>query len=113
MCSLNIADGGCKWGYVSNKLEEAKRYLKPLGMEVEQMMIDGSIPELIEPQFDDLEKIAIFKADQAIAMIPESEKSDCAILGCTELSVISLKHPFIFDPLRILTYKTIKLWNTL
>ncbi|MAU29599.1 MAG: non-canonical purine NTP pyrophosphatase, RdgB/HAM1 family [Euryarchaeota archaeon] len=64
----------------SNKLEEAKRYLKPLGMEVEQMMIDGSIPELIEPQFDDLEKIAIFKADQAIAMIPESEKSDCAIL---------------------------------
>lgn len=50
--------------------------------------------------------------------IINNTKSDCAILGCTELSVIALKHPFIFnsfifDPLQILTYKTIKLWNTL
>ena len=64
----------------TNKLEEARRYLEPLGFEIEQMMIGGKAPELIEPQFDDLEKIAISKADQAMSMVPESQKSDCAIL---------------------------------
>ena len=44
------------------------------------MMIGGEAPEFIEPQSDDLEQIAISKADQAMSMVPESQKSDCAIL---------------------------------
>ena len=40
----------------TNKLEEAKRYLEPLGFEIEQMMIGGEAPEFIEPQSDDLEQ---------------------------------------------------------
>tara|TARA_B100000676_G_C18034157_1_gene820697 strand:+ start:655 stop:1248 length:594 start_codon:yes stop_codon:yes gene_type:complete len=64
----------------SNKLEEARSYLEPLGLKIEQLIIDGKVPELVEPQFDDLEKIAISKANQALTMIPNYQKSDCAIL---------------------------------
>ena len=76
----------------TNKLEEAKRYLEPLGLEIEQMMIGGEAPEFIEPQSDDLEQIAISKADQAMSMVPESQKSDCAIL-VEDLSLIHISEP--------------------
>ena len=53
-----------------NKLAEARSHLEPLGLKIEQLRIDGKVPELVEPQYDDLEKIAISKADQARTMIP-------------------------------------------
>lgn len=38
-------------------------------------------------------------------------KSDCTVLGSTELSNLPFIYNRIFDPLQILTKRTIDLWN--
>lgn len=64
----------------SKKLEEARKYLEPLGHVVEPLLIEGKTPNFIEPQTSELMEVALSKSDQAISMISESELSDSAIL---------------------------------
>ena len=63
-----------------NKLKEAKEYLEPLGHNVEQLLVAGKAPDFIEPQIEDLQQVTLSKLEQAIAMMPKSELSSCAIL---------------------------------
>tara|TARA_B100000214_G_scaffold371789_1_gene348828 strand:+ start:641 stop:1234 length:594 start_codon:yes stop_codon:yes gene_type:complete len=62
------------------KLEEARKYLEPMGHDVKPLMIEGKPPNFIEPQTSELMEVALSKSDQAVSMVPESELSDCAIL---------------------------------
>lgn len=51
------------------KLLEAEHHLAPLGWQVEQFLVDGKAPELIEPQCETLEEVAMSKISQAISIL--------------------------------------------
>ena len=55
----------------NGKLAEAKDFFLPLGYEVEQFLIEGEIPEVIEPQSDNLQLVASSKIQQAAAYLEE------------------------------------------
>ena len=45
----------------SGKLSEAQTLLSPLGWEIQSFEIDGEVPEVIEPQSDNLTTVALAK----------------------------------------------------
>ena len=59
------------WFMTGNKrkLLEAKHARSPLGFNVEQFVINGLIPEIIEPQCDTLEEVAEAKITQGIESV--------------------------------------------
>ena len=63
-----------------NKLIEASGILSPLGLFVEQFLIDGQIPLLVEPQTDVIEEVAISKLKQAVSMTIGTEFENEALL---------------------------------
>ena len=63
-----------------NKASEASSILTPLGYEVKILNINGINPELIEPQADDIEEVAISKIEQALDFVKGSELEGIPIL---------------------------------
>ena len=70
------------WFMTGNKgkLLEAKHAFSPLGFNVEQFVIDGLIPEIIEPQCDTLEEVAEAKITQGIELLKSIGKENDALL---------------------------------
>ena len=52
----------------AGKLAEASHFFEPLGYQVEQFLIDGEVPIVVEPQSDSLKDVAIAKIEQAKAL---------------------------------------------
>ncbi|MEE2624933.1 MAG: RdgB/HAM1 family non-canonical purine NTP pyrophosphatase [Candidatus Thermoplasmatota archaeon] len=63
-----------------HKISEAAAILNLLGHTVSPLMIDGNLPELVEPQADDLETVASAKINQAKSMVQGTPLADSAIL---------------------------------
>ena len=63
------------WFLTSNtgKVYEASKYLAPLGYEVRQLEVSSG--EIIEPQLDNLNDVAMSKIEQAIPHIPGGDNS--------------------------------------
>ena len=62
------------------KLAEARHYFEPLGFTVEQFLINGEPPEIIEPQSDDLVTVARSKISQGVALLAGAGMADSALL---------------------------------
>ena len=62
------------------KLAEARLYFEPLGFTVEQFLINGEPPEIIEPQSDDLVTVARSKISQGVALLAGAGRADSALL---------------------------------
>ncbi len=62
------------------KLREAEHHLASSEWSLEQLVIDGKVPELIEPQADTLEEVALSKLVQAIALLESDGRSSDAVL---------------------------------
>ena len=56
-----------------NKVTEASGILSPLGFFIERLLIGGQVPDLIEPQAEGIEEIAISKLEQAISLTMGTE----------------------------------------
>ena len=63
-----------------NKIAEAKTSLGLLGYTVEQLLIDGTPPDFIEPQTDEIEIISKSKIQQSLAFISGTELEGSSIL---------------------------------
>ena len=63
-----------------NKIAEAKTSLGLLGYTVEQLLIDGTPPDFIEPQTDEIEIISKSKIQQSLAFISGTELDGSSIL---------------------------------
>ena len=62
------------------KLLEAKHAFSPLGFNVEQLKINGQIPEIIEPQCETLQEVANAKIRQGIKLLQSIGKEMDALL---------------------------------
>ena len=56
-----------------NKVTEASDILSPLGFVIEQLLIGGKVPDIIEPQAEGIEEIARSKLEQAISLTTGTE----------------------------------------
>ena len=56
-----------------NKVTEASGILSPLGFVIEQLLIGGKVPDIIEPQAEGIEEIARSKLEQAISLTTGTE----------------------------------------
>ena len=63
MATLNFLTGN------SGKLSEAQNLLSPLGWEIQAFEIDGEVPEVIEPQSDNLTTVALAKVAQGVELL--------------------------------------------
>ena len=63
------------WFLTGNKgkVDEASKYLSPLGYEVRQLDVESNT--IIEPQSDNLNDVAMSKIEQAISHLPEKSNS--------------------------------------
>lgn len=59
----------------AGKLAEARHLLSPLGFEVEQFLLRGRVPTVIEPQARDLKQVSQAKIEQAVSMLESSEST--------------------------------------
>lgn len=64
-----------------HKVSEASEILSHLGYEVDQLLIHGQVPELIEPQAEGIEEVAISKVMQARDLVIGTELEDSIILA--------------------------------
>ncbi|MEC7720768.1 MAG: non-canonical purine NTP pyrophosphatase, partial [Candidatus Thermoplasmatota archaeon] len=62
-----------------HKVSEASEALAHLGYEVDQLLIQGQEPKLIEPQAEGVEEVAISKIKQARELVIGSESEDSII----------------------------------
>ena len=62
------------------KLLEAKHAFSPLGFNVEQFLIDGKVPHIIEPQCDTLDEVADSKISQGMKLLKEIGRENDALL---------------------------------
>lgn len=58
----------------TGKLEEARHFFAPLGYDVQQFLIDGEVPKVVEPQADNLRFVAQSKIEQALVYLGTSEQ---------------------------------------
>jgi XTP/dITP diphosphohydrolase len=63
-----------------HKISEASSILAPLGFEVEQLLIDGKPPVLIEPQTEEIDEVALFKIKQARELVMGTKLEESIIL---------------------------------
>ena len=64
-----------------HKVSEASEILTHLGYEVEQLLIRGKAPKLIEPQAEGIEEVAISKIKQARELVMGTELEGSIILA--------------------------------
>ena len=63
MATLNFLTGN------SGKLTEAQTLLSPLGWEIQFFEINGEVPEIVEPQSDNLTTVALAKIAQGVELL--------------------------------------------
>ena len=63
-----------------NKVIEANQTLSELGYEVEQFLINGVAPEIIEPQSSQIEIVSEYKIQQALELISGTNFENYALL---------------------------------
>mgnify|MGYP001207066379 FL=1 len=63
MATLNFLTGN------AGKLAEAQTLFSPLGWDVQRFEIEGEIPEIIEPQTDNLTTVALAKIAQGVELL--------------------------------------------
>ena len=64
----------------SGKLEEARYFFNPLGYQVEQFLIDGKVPKVIEPQSDNLRFVTESKIEQALEFLNSTNKNGSVLV---------------------------------
>ena len=63
-----------------NKVIEANQTLSELGYEIEQFLINGLAPKIIEPQSSEIEIVSEFKIQQALELISGTNFENYALL---------------------------------
>ena len=63
-----------------DKVTEASDILSPLGFVIEQLLIEGQAPDLIEPQAEGIEEVAKSKLEQAVSLTMGTEFENEALL---------------------------------
>ncbi len=63
-----------------NKVTEANQTLSELGYEIEQFLINGLAPKIIEPQSSEIEIVSEFKIQQALELISGTNFENHALL---------------------------------
>lgn len=63
MGTLNFLTGN------PGKLEEATALLAPLGWKVQSFVVEGNVPEIVEPQTDNLTTVALAKVAQGVEIL--------------------------------------------
>lgn len=63
------------WFLTSNegKLREAQHLFAPLGIDVQSLQVEGEVPEIIEPQCNNLVEVSFAKIKQAREFVPAEE----------------------------------------
>ena len=74
MATLNFLTGN------SGKLVEAQNLLSPLGWEIQSFQIDGQVPEIIEPQSDNLTTVALAKIAQGVELLATQGRFEESLL---------------------------------
>ena len=74
MATLNFLTGN------SGKLVEAQNLLSPLGWEIQSFHIDGKVPEIIEPQSDNLTTVALAKIAQGVELLATQGRFEESLL---------------------------------
>jgi len=68
MATLNFLTGN------PGKLAEAQTLLSPLGWEIQSFNIDGKVPDVIEPQSDNLTTVALAKIAQGVELLASQNR---------------------------------------
>jgi XTP/dITP diphosphohydrolase len=74
MATLNFLTGN------PGKLAEAQNLLNPLGWEIQSFEIDGNVPEIIEPQSDNLTTVALAKIAQGVELLATNGRFEESLL---------------------------------
>ena len=74
MATLNFLTGN------AGKLAEAQTLLSPLGWEIQSFKIDGEIPDVIEPQSDNLTNVALAKIAQGVELLASQNRFQESLL---------------------------------
>ena len=74
MATLNFLTGN------SGKLAEAQTLLGPLGWDIKSFEIDGLVPEVIEPQSDNLTTVALAKIAKGVELLASGNRMDESLL---------------------------------
>ena len=64
----------------TGKLEEARHFFAPLGYEVQQFLIDGEVPKVVEPQADNLRFVTQSKIEQALDFLGTTEQRSAVLV---------------------------------
>jgi XTP/dITP diphosphohydrolase len=74
MATLNFLTGN------SGKLVEAQTLLGPLGWEIQSFEVDGKVPDIIEPQSDNLTTVALAKIAQGVELLASQNRLEESLL---------------------------------
>ena len=74
MATLNFLTGN------SGKLTEAQTLLSPLGWKIQAFEIDGEVPEVVEPQSDNLTTVALAKIAQGVELLASQDRLQESLL---------------------------------
>tara|TARA_B100001123_G_C14980835_1_gene895528 strand:+ start:206 stop:799 length:594 start_codon:yes stop_codon:yes gene_type:complete len=74
MATLNFLTGN------AGKLAEAETLLSPLGWNIQSFEIDGTIPDIIEPQSDNLTNVALAKIAQGVELLASQNRLEESLL---------------------------------
>ena len=74
MATLNFLTGN------SGKLAEAQTLFGPLGWETQAFEVDGEVPDVIEPQSDNLTTVALAKIAQAVELLASQNRLEESLL---------------------------------
>ena len=85
MGTLNFLTGN------PGKLEEATALLAPLGWKVQSFVVEGNVPEIVEPQTDNLTTVALAKVAQGVEILAaESRLSESLLVEDSGLFIDAL-----------------------
>ena len=74
MATLNFLTGNAE------KLAEAQTLFSPLGWEIQSFEIDGEVPDVIEPQSDNLTNVALAKIAQGVELLASQGRLEESLL---------------------------------
>ncbi|MDP6325032.1 MAG: RdgB/HAM1 family non-canonical purine NTP pyrophosphatase [Candidatus Thalassarchaeaceae archaeon] len=74
MATLNFLTGN------TGKLAEAQTLFGPLGWEIQAFEVDGEVPDVIEPQSDNLTTVALAKIAQAVELLASQNRLEESLL---------------------------------
>ena len=74
MATLNFLTGN------AGKLAEAETLLSPLGWNIQSLELEGEIPDVIEPQSDNLTNVALAKIAQGVELLASQNRLEESLL---------------------------------